>query len=741
MGPRRRHLKHAAAEAAQFRVRAAIGFLAVLVALCGLGAWYFRLQVIEHAEYVTRSDANRIKPRPVLPARGLIYDRKGRILADNVPAYRLDVQPDKAGDTKQLIAELSKIIALTPDDIERFDDERKATRGLRPVTLKLRIGDEEAARFAVDRWRFPGVDLVPYLNRRYPYGELFAHVIGYVGRVDERDLKELGEANSAFTHTGKGGLERYYDEALRGRIGYEQVETNVDGRALGTVGRVPAVPGADLRLSIDADLQQATVDAFGDFDGAAVAVDPRTGEVLAMVSLPDFDPNLFVNGISHADYKALNDNPSRPLFNRNVLGGGPPGSTVKPFIGLAGLDSGLRTPEDKVFSTGEFHIPGQKRGYRDAHGGAGWTDLRKAIAESVNFYFYKLAFDMGIDRFDAWVTKYGFGERTGIDLAGENPGVVPSPAWKAKRTKEPWYAGETVISGIGQGYWVATTLQLARGVSAIANGGQLPRLHLVAQRRDGYNALWLPLPQPAARAITEHPDHLRAVQEGMEETMMPGGTGAALVAGAPYRMAGKTGTAQKVGRKGNVSMDPHQLPLSLRHQAWFIGYAPVENPRIAVAVMVEHGGFGASSAGPIARKMMDAYLLGKKPEPPVRKDESPLAPKFGNVVAGSQLPLAVPTLRGAVATPATTDAPTTSAPPTNAPPASTAPAPLESPSPTGSGVGVRGERSGDSEAAASSALEPSASNEAMRSRTSRPSSALRAPSPNRGREQQAVVSQ
>jgi penicillin-binding protein 2 len=736
MGPRRRHIKHAAAEAAQFRVRAAIGFLAVLVALCGLGTWYFRLQVIEHAEYVTRSDANRIKPRPVLPARGLIYDRKGRILADNVPAYRLDVQPDKAGDPKKLIAELSKIIALTPDDIEHFDEERKATRGLRPVTLKLRIGDEEAARFAVDRWRFPGVDLVPYLNRRYPYGELFAHVIGYVARVDERDLKQLGEANSAFTHTGKSGLERYYDEALRGRIGYEQVETNVDGRALGTIGRVPAVPGADLRLSIDADLQQATVDAFGDFDGAAVAVDPRTGEILAMVSLPDFDPNLFVNGISHGDYKALNDNPSRPLFNRNVLGGGPPGSTVKPFIGLAGLDSGLRTPEDKVFSTGEFHIPGQRRGYRDAHGGAGWTDLRKAIAESVNFYFYKLAYDMGIDRFDAWVAKYGFGERTGIDLAGENAGVVPSPGWKARHSKEPWYAGETVISGIGQGYWVATTLQLARGVSAIANGGQLPRLHLVAQRRDGYNALWLPLAQPASRPITEHPEHLRAVQDGMEETMMPGGTGAALVVGAPYRVAGKTGTAQKVSRKGNVSMDPHSLPISLRHQAWFIGYAPVENPKIAVAVMVEHGGFGASSAGPIARKMMDAYLLGKKPEPPVRKDDSPLAPKFGNVVAGSQMPMVVPTQ---VAPPQTAsiaqDAKTQ---------------PLESPSSTGSGVGVRGEGSdGAGMALSPAARAPTVSADLVRSRTPRPSSApgsspghaLRAPSPEGRRDALADTEQ
>ena len=617
---RQRLLKHAGAEAAQFRVRAAIGFAMVVLALGGLGLWYFKLQVIDHADYATRSEANRIKPRPVIPGRGLILDRKGRVLADNVPAYRLDVTPEQAGDIPALIAGLSKIIALTPDDIAHFNADRKATRGFRPVTLKLRISDDEAARFAVDRWRYPGVDLVPYLSRRYPYGALFAHVIGYVGRIDEADLAKLGETSTAFTHTGKSGLERYYEEALRGRIGYEQVETNVEGRALHTVGRIPATPGADLKLSIDLDLQRAATIAFGDFDGSAVAVDPRTGEILAMVSLPSFDPNLFVNGISHDNYRALMDNPSRPLFNRNVLGGGPPGSTIKPFLALAALDSGMRRPEDKVFSTGEFHIPGQRRGYRDAHGGAGWTDLRKSIAESVNYYYFKLAYEMGIARFDQWVRKYGFGEQTGIDLLGENPGIVPSPEWKAKHSKEPWYVGETVIAGIGQGYWKVTLLQLARGVAALADNGLGHRLHLVRARRDGYNAPWTPLPQPAPSHFSDNPQHLRVVAEGMTQTMQPGGTGAAVARGAPYTIAGKTGTAQNTSRKGNVSVNPHALPLSLRHQAWFIAYAPVEDPRIAVAVMVEHGGFGASTAGPIARKIMDAWLLGKMPEPETNPD-------------------------------------------------------------------------------------------------------------------------
>jgi len=616
MAPRRRQLKNAVAEAMQFRRRAAIAFLAVGGALCGLAGWYFRLQVLEHAEYATRSEANRIKPLPVVPGRGLILDRKGRVLADNVPAFRLDVVPDEAGDLDVLIGKLSKVVALTPEDIERFRKDRKAKRGFRPVTLKLRVGEEEAARFAVDRWRYPGVELVPYLNRRYPYGTEFAHVIGYVGRIDEADLAKMGDVDSALTHTGKAGLERYYEDALRGKVGYEKIETNVEGRALRRLGQVPAVPGADLKLSVDLDLQRAMVAAFGDMDGSAVAIDPRTGEILAMVSLPSYDPNLFVNGISHADYKALIDNPSRPLFNRNVLGGGPPGSTVKPLIALAGLDSGLRRPEDAVFSTGEFHIPGQRRGYRDAHGGAGWTDLRKSIAASVNFYYYKLAYEMGIARFDQYMRKYGFGAPTGIDLAGENSGVVPSPQWKAKRTKEPWYPGETVISGIGQGYWVATTLQLARGVAAIANGGRLVRPHLAASRRDGYAAPWTPLPQPEAPHITDNPAHMRAVQEGMVGTMQPGGTGFSLVRGAPYLMAGKTGTAQKISRRGSASVDPHQLPFHLRHQALFVGYAPADNPTIAVAVAVEHGSFGASTAGPIARKIFDAWLLGKMPEAP-----------------------------------------------------------------------------------------------------------------------------
>ncbi|GAB1594690.1 penicillin-binding protein 2 [Lysobacter claricitrinus] len=643
LGQRRnRRMKNAGAEAAQFRGRAFLALVCILGALLGLGGWYFRLQVLQHDDFVTRSEANRIKLQPIVPGRGLIYDRKGRILADNVPAWRLDVTPSEAGDSAKWLPGIAKIIELAPEDVERFDDARRGSRGFKPITLKMRLSDEEAARFAVDRWRYPGIELVSYLNRRYPYGELTAHVIGYVGRVDEADAKNLGPGFDALTHIGKTGLERAYEDQLRGHIGYEKIETNVEGRPLRTVGRVPAQPGTDLRLSIDIDLQQAMVTAFGDMDGAAVAVDPQTGDVLAMVSLPSYDANLFVNGITHKAYKSLTTNPSRPLFNRPVLGGGPPGSTIKPLFGLAGLDSGLRTPETAVFSTGEFHIPGQKRGYRDAHGAAGWTDLKKSIAQSVNFYYYKLAFDMGIDKFDAYMRKFGFGQKSGIDLLGENVGIVPSPGWKAKRSKDPWYAGETVIAGIGQGYWVATVLQLARGTAAIANGGALNPLHLVMSTRDGYNGPWRATPHPPGARITESEQHLHAVQDGMVATVHGGGTAANIARGATYLMAGKTGTAQKVGRQAGRNVDPHALPYNLRHQALFVAYAPADNPRIAIAVSVEHGGFGASSAAPIARKVFDAWLIGKMPEPEEGVARSPQGGAPLDYVPPTEIPTPAP---------------------------------------------------------------------------------------------------
>ncbi|SBV36999.1 Penicillin-binding protein 2 [uncultured Stenotrophomonas sp.] len=611
----RRQQKNPHAEVEQFRRRAALGFFGVLLGLGVLGGWYFKLQVLDHDVYVTRSEANRIKARPVVPGRGLIYDRNGKLLAENVPAFRVDVTPNKVEDMAATLAGLREIFSLDDEDIERFDQSRKARRSFVPVTLKLRVSEEEMARFAVDRWRYPGVELEPYLTRRYPYGDLLAHVIGYVGRVDDKDLQELGEANAALTHIGKSGLERHYERELRGKVGYEQVETNVQGRAIRTVGRVPAQSGTDLRLSIDIDLQRAMVEAFGEQEGSAVAIDPRSGEILAMVSLPSFDPNLFVNGISHADFNALNENPSRPQFNRLVLGGVAPGSTVKPFLGLAGLDSGLRRPEDKILSRGMFYLPGVSRGWGDANrGGHGWTDLRKSIAQSVNTYYYQLGIDMGVERYDEYMGgRYGFGQPTGIDLLGEIGGILPSPAAKHKLYNERWYPGDMVNASIGQGLWKVTPLQLVRGVGGLATG-QLRQPHLVVEQRVRFDHDWAPLPQPAAKPVSPNPANLRAVQEGMMATMQPGGSGWRVAADAAYHMAGKTGTAQVVSRKGTAAVNPKSLPMHLRHRALFIGFAPAEAPVIAIAIAVEGGGYGGSAAAPIARKVFDAWLLGPEPE-------------------------------------------------------------------------------------------------------------------------------
>lgn len=614
----RRWVKNRALETEQFRRRAVLAFVIVAACLLGLATWYFRLQVVQHERFAAQAEANRIKPRPIVPGRGLIYDRKGRILADNIPAFRLDVTPDRAGDLDEVLANMSKVIAFSPEDLEAFAEARKSARRHRPITMKLRLTEDEIARFSVDRWRYPGVDLVPYFSRVYPYGDLFAHVIGYVGRVDVRDRERLDETAAAFSHIGKTGLERFYEDALRGSVGYERIETNSDGRAIRTLGVVPATPGTDLRLSIDIDLQRAMVAAFGELEGTAIAVDPRTGEILALVSLPAYDPNLFVNGISHADYKALNDNPSRPQFNRAVLGGVAPGSTIKPLLGLAGLDSGLRTPEDKTLSTGMFYVGGQRRGYGDSHrGGHGWTDLRKSIYESVNTYYYRLALDMGIDKFDLYMDRYGFGKPTGVDLSGEIGGILPSPEWKAKNAAKQgkWYPGDTVISGIGQGFWKATPLQLVQATAALGNGGFLRRPHLVKDKREGFEAPWLPMAQPEPTRISDSSAHLEAVREGMIATVHGPGTATNIRYGLDYLIASKTGTAQVVSRRhGQGAVNPRSLPMHLRHRALFIAYAPAYEPTIAVAVAVEGGGYGASTAAPIVRKILDAWIDGKLPE-------------------------------------------------------------------------------------------------------------------------------
>lgn len=612
MRPRGRTLKDPRAEAQAFRRRAIVSFVIVSLGLAALAAWYFRLQVLQHEDYRTRSEANRIKPRPVVPARGLIYDRAGRLLADNVPAYRLEITAERVRDIDATLQALGEILPLGEEEVERYRQARRATRSFRAVPLKLRLSEAEVARFAVNRHRFPGVEVVPYLTRRYPYGELMAHVVGYVGRMDEADLERLGDSRlAAFTHVGKSGLERYYEDRLRGELGYEQVEQNARGRDIRVLQRVPARAGADLVLNLDAELQAATVEAFAGQHGAAVVVDPRDGAVLALVSLPAFDPNLFVNGISHADYRALIESPSRPLFNRAVLGGYEPGSTIKPFIALAALEQGLRRPRDQVFSSGAFRLPNQEREYRDWRvGGHGWVNMRESLAQSVNTYYYQLALDMGIDDLSARMARLGFGQPTGIDLSGEAVGVLPSREWKRAQRNQAWFPGETVITGIGQGYWVTTPLQLAQATAALADEGRRRPLRLLRATQRAFGEPPVPEPLPPPEQVVDDTAHLEAIREGLVAVLhSPTGTAREFGQGSPYLIAGKTGTAQRVTRRTDARMNLDDLPFHLRHRALFMAYAPAEDPELALALVVESGGSGSRAAAPVARRIFDAWLL------------------------------------------------------------------------------------------------------------------------------------
>lgn len=609
---RRQTLRNPAADAQIFRTRALVGFLIATLGLSLLGAWYYRLQVVDHEQYATRSEANRIKQRPIIPGRGLIYDRAGRLLADNVPAYRLEIIAEEVADIEATLRELGRILPLAEDEIARYHAGRRATRAFRPVPLKLRLDEAEVARFAVHRHRFPGVDVVPYLTRRYPYGDLFAHVIGYVGRVDEADLRRLDDSRySVLTHIGKSGIERFYEERLRGEIGHERVEQNARGRDIRVLAREPGRPGQDLHLSIDAELQQATVDAFEGQHGAAVVMDPRNGEILAMVSLPSFDANLFVGGISVADYRELMDSPSQPMFNRAVSGGYEPGSTIKPFVAMAGLAEGVVRPETTVFSTGAYRLPGQSREYRDWRpGGHGRVGLVESMAQSVNTYYYDLAVKLGNERLAGRLADFGFGRPTGVDLPGESAGVLPSAEWKRSARNEPWYPGETVITGIGQGFWVTTPLQLAQATGVLAADGERHQIHLLRASRDGFGEDPLVEPRLPPERIVDDPAHLAAINEALVAVMhSPTGTARASAQGMDYRIAGKTGTAQRTTRRGDSSVRLDDLPFHLRHRALFVAYAPAEEPELVVALVVESGGSGSRAAAPVARRIFDAWLL------------------------------------------------------------------------------------------------------------------------------------
>jgi len=611
-------LKDPRDETRLFRRRARAGFLIILLLMAVLGMRYAYLQVMRHEDFTTRSESNRVLVRPIAPNRGLIYDRRGRLVAENQPAYRLEIVPEKAGDLAATLDALSEIVEITDEDRERFQRARQRYHVFEGVPLRLNLSQEEVARFAVNRHRFQGVDIVPYLSRHYPYAELLTHVLGYVGRLDEDDLAQVDDSNyRGTTHIGKLGIEKSYEALLHGTSGVERVETNARGRVLRVLERQDPVPGSDLVLSLDVAVQQAAWDALGDRAGSVVAIDPRDGGVIAMVSKPAFDPNKFVHGIRHADFDAILAAPGQPLFNRALAGSYEPGSTLKPFVGLAGLETGVVSRSERVFSSGEFYLPDYDRPYRDwKKGGHGFVDIRIALEESVNTYFYKLAVELGIDRMHDYLAQFGFGAETGIDVPGESAGLLPSRAWKQSRFNEPWYPGETVIAGIGQGFNVVTPLQLANALATLVSQGRRVEPRLVYAVKEPGEGAAHRLAAPVAQQIEVHdPANWDAVLDGMRLVVNGSrGTARDVALKADYVIAGKTGTAQVFTMDQDRNYKASEIEAHLRDHALFIAFAPFKDPRIVVAVVVDHGGAGSRVAAPIARATLDAWLQQELPK-------------------------------------------------------------------------------------------------------------------------------
>ncbi|MEQ1772488.1 MAG: penicillin-binding protein 2 [Burkholderiales bacterium] len=610
-------------EEQQFRVRLAVmsGFVLVMFAL--LLARFAYLQVIQHDHYHTLAEANRISVVPVTPGRGVIFDRNGVQLAFNYTAHTLEITPGRAMDVNGTIDRLSEIVEITPRDRRRFKQLLEESKSFESLPIRSRLADDEIARFAAHRYRFPGVEIKARLFRQYPQGELFSHVIGYIGRINKREIEKLeadGElANYRGTdHIGKTGLEQSYESVLHGTTGVEQIEIDSAGRAVRVLSRTPPASGANLVLKLDAGLQALVDKAFGDRRGALVALDPQTGGVLAFVSKPGFDPNLFVDGIDPQSWNELRNSPDRPMLNRALAGTYPPGSTFKPFMALAALTTGKRTPQQAISDPGYFQF-GNHRFRDDAEFGHGSVDMYKSIVVSCDTYYYILANDMGIDAISQFMGRLGFGSRTGIDLTGESAGILPSQEWKMQRFKQKWFAGETVSIGIGQGYNSYTPLQLASAIAAVASDGVMFRPHVVDYVEDLRTKARTPVEPKPFRALDLNPEHIDTIKKALVGVNKEG-TSASVFAGAEYVSAGKTGTAQVVAIKQGEKYVESRVQERFRDHALFIAYAPAEKPTIALAVIVENAGFGARAAAPIARQVFDYYLLGK--EPPAEKKEA-----------------------------------------------------------------------------------------------------------------------
>lgn len=599
-------------------IRRAIVLLVISGLLCLiLFVRLLYLQVVAHEHYRTLSEDNRVKLQPIPPNRGLIYDRNGILLAENLPSYRLEITPEQIDDMPAMLDALAKIIEIREIDRTRFELLRARKPRFESIPLLFNLSDREVANFSVNRHLFPGVDITAGLARHYPHGALAAHAIGYVGRIDEQALKELDTSNYRGTsHIGKIGIEKTYENLLHGTVGLQQVETTAQGRVLRVLNRDAPASGRNLYLTLDSRVQRAAELAFGEFSGSAIAIDPNNGGVLAFVSLPAYDPNLFVNGIDVATYTALKNNNDQPLFNRAMRGQYPPGSTIKPFMGLAGLEMGITNSHSSTYCPGFYTLAGKERKYRDwKRTGHGTVDLNFAIMQSCDVYFYDLALSLGIDNMHSYLSHFGFGRATGIDILGELSGLLPSRAWKRKRHNQSWFPGETIITGIGQGFFLVTPLQMAVATAALANGGHLLQPNIVYAEQTANSTALEPSPLRQLETITiNQREHWNDVIQAMTDVVHgERGTARHIGRDSPYRIAGKTGTAQVYGLKEEEKYDASAIDEKLRDHALFIAFAPVESPTIAVAVIVENGGGGGSVAAPIARKILDAYLLKETP--------------------------------------------------------------------------------------------------------------------------------
>ena len=614
----------------RFRFRLGFAAAAVLLAFCLLIGRFVWLQVIQHDFYQTRAEDNRIALIPIVPNRGVITDRNGIVLARNYSAFTLEITPSRVPDLEASIDALATVIDIQPKDRKRFKRVMDEAKNFESIPIRTRLTDAEVARFAAQRYRFPGIEVKARLFRQYPLGNVASHAIGYIGRITDRDVSWIEEvekqANYKGTdHIGKNGLEQHYEFELHGETGYEEVEIDSGGRALRSLKRIPPVSGNNLSLSLDAKLQEITEQAFGERKGALVAIDPTTGGILALVSNPTYDPNLFVDGITPDNWKELNEHPSKPMVNRAISGAYPPGSTFKPFMALGALELGKRTPNQTISDPG-FFIFGNHQFRDDKKGGHGTVDMYKSIVHSCDTYYYILANDMGIDNISRFMGQLGLGQRTGVDLgkdgASESKGVLPSQEWKKQRFKKPeqqkWYAGETISIGIGQGYNAYTPIQLAQATAVIANNGVMFRPHLVRHISDTKTGEQRIIEPQPLRDLQLKPQNIEAIRRAMVGVNKEG-TGARAFAGALYESAGKTGTAQVYSLKG-ADYKSHSIKQELRDHALFIAYAPADKPKIALAVLVENGGFGAQSAAPIARMVMDYYLLGKLPGGAAKED-------------------------------------------------------------------------------------------------------------------------